>query len=51
MRANYEQARLQMIAAAFITQQEFDKDMLRLDDPGFLMPSRILRTVCVRRAK
>jgi hypothetical protein len=34
-----------------ITEQEFDKDMLRLDDPDFLMPSPILWTVCGRRAK
>jgi hypothetical protein len=27
MRANYEQARLQIIAPGYITEQEFDKDM------------------------
>jgi hypothetical protein len=40
-----------MIAAGYITEQEFDKDMPRLDDPDFQMPSLIPWTVCGRRAK
>jgi hypothetical protein len=45
MRANYLQARQQMIGASYITEQEFEQDLLRLDDPDFLMPSPLMWTV------
>jgi ubiquinone/menaquinone biosynthesis C-methylase UbiE len=51
MRANYLQARQQMIGAGYITEQEFEEDLLRLDDPDFLMPSPIMWAVCGRRAE
>ena len=50
MRANYLQARQQMIGAGYVTEQEFEHDMLRLADPEFLMPSPIMWRVCGRRA-
>jgi ubiquinone/menaquinone biosynthesis C-methylase UbiE len=51
MRANYLQARQQMIGAGYITEQEFEQDLRRLDDPDFLMPSPLMWTVCGRRAE
>ncbi len=42
LRANYEQLRDALIDAGYITQQEFDQDVARLDDPSFMMPSGIL---------
>lgn len=42
MRANYAQLRSQMIAAGYITQAEFDRDVASLDDPDFCMPSPVL---------
>jgi hypothetical protein len=39
MRANYEQLRSDMIAAGYLTQQEFDQDVEGLGDSSFLMPS------------
>ena len=49
MRANYEQLRGAMIGAGYLTEQEFDQDIARLDDPSFLMPSPILWTARGRR--
>jgi hypothetical protein len=31
-----------MIDAGYITEEDFDRDMARLDDPSFMMPSPIL---------
>jgi SAM-dependent methyltransferase len=42
MRANYSQLRSHMIAARYITESEFDRDIAALDDPDFVMPSPIL---------
>ncbi len=42
MRANYAQLRSHMISAGYITQPEFDRDIARLDDPDFFMPSPVL---------
>jgi len=41
-RANYEQLREPMIDGNYVTQQQFEEDMARLDDPEFMMPSPIL---------
>lgn len=49
MRANYEQLRSAMIDARYITDEEFDRDVARLDDPSFLMPSPILWAAWGRR--
>jgi SAM-dependent methyltransferase len=42
MRANFEQLREAMIEAHYITPQQFDEDLARLNDPSFRMPSSIL---------
>lgn len=42
MRANYAQLRPQMIAAGYLTEAEFDRDIAALDDPEYFMPSPIL---------
>lgn len=42
LRANYEQLHSAMIDAGYITEEDFDRDMARLDDPSFMMPSPIL---------
>jgi len=49
MRANLEQLRETMIERSYITQQEFDEDLARLDDPDLLMPSSILWSVWGQR--
>jgi hypothetical protein len=38
-----------MIDAGYITEEEFDQDIARLNDPGFLMPSPIMWTAWGRR--
>ena len=42
MRANYSQLHAQMINAGNLTQAEFDRDIAKLSDPDFFMPSPIL---------
>lgn len=42
MRANYEQLRIAMIAAGYLTQLEFERDIAGLEDANFLMPSPVL---------
>jgi SAM-dependent methyltransferase len=49
LRANFEQLHRTMIDAGYLTGQEFDQDIARLDDPDFLMPSPIMWTVWGRR--
>ncbi len=49
VRANYEQLRGDMIGAGYITEQEFDQDVARLNDPDFMMPSSILWAAWGRR--
>jgi SAM-dependent methyltransferase len=49
MRANYEQLRTGMIAAGYLTQYEFERDVAALDDPDFLMPSPVLWAAWGRR--
>jgi hypothetical protein len=38
-----------MIDGNYITQQQFEEDVARLDDPDFLMPSAILWSAWGRR--
>jgi SAM-dependent methyltransferase len=49
LRANYEQLHSSMIDAGYITEEEFDQDIARLDDPSFIMPSPIMWTAWGRR--
>lgn len=42
LRANFEQLRDAMISRNYVTPQEFDQDLARLDDPNFMVPSGIL---------
>ena len=49
MRANYEQLGSAMIAAGYITEEEFKQDMARLEDPSFMMSSPILWAAWGRR--
>jgi len=49
LRANFEQLRSNMIDAGYITEEEFNEDLLRLDDPNFMMPSPIMWTAWGRR--
>jgi SAM-dependent methyltransferase len=49
LRANFEQLRTNMIDAGYITEEEFEQDLARLDDPDFIMPSPIMWTAWGRR--
>jgi hypothetical protein len=49
LRANFEQLRSNMIDAGYITEEEFNEDIARLDDPNFMTPSPIMWTVWGRR--
>jgi len=49
VRATYELLRAAMIEANYVTPQQFEEDVARLDDPGFLMPSSILWSAWGRR--
>lgn len=49
LRANYEQLRTDMINAGYITEEEFERDLARLEQADFLMPSPIMWTVWGRR--
>jgi len=49
LRANFEQLHSSMIDAGYITEEEFNQDLARLDDPGFIMPSPIMWTAWGRR--
>ncbi len=40
--ANFEQLREAMIEANYITPQQFDEDLARLNNPSSMMPSSIL---------
>jgi SAM-dependent methyltransferase len=50
LRASYEQRRHAMIGAGYVTDQEFDADVARLNEPGFMMPSSLMWTVWGRRS-
>ncbi|HUM11414.1 MAG TPA: hypothetical protein VLT82_10735, partial [Myxococcaceae bacterium] len=49
MRANYEQLREAMLAAGYVTPQQLEQDLARLEDPSFFMPSPILWAAWGRR--
>jgi ubiquinone/menaquinone biosynthesis C-methylase UbiE len=49
MRTNFKQLRGALLDAHYITEQEFDQDSARLDDPEFMAPSPIMWTVWGRR--
>jgi SAM-dependent methyltransferase len=49
LRANYQQLRTDMIDAGYITEEEFQHDVARLEQADFLMPSPIMWTVWGRR--
>ena len=49
MRANYEQLREAMIEAGYITQDEFEQDLARLEAADFLTPSPIMWAAWGRR--
>jgi len=49
VRATYELLRDAMVDGNYITPQQFEEDIARLDDPDFLMPSPILWSAWGRR--
>ena len=49
LRASYERRRSAMIDAGYLTEQEFDQDLARLDAADFVMPSPIMWTAWGRR--
>jgi hypothetical protein len=49
MRANYLQLRTDMIDAGYITEQEFEEDLTRLEAADFLTLSPIMWTAWGRR--
>ena len=49
MRANFEQLREAMIEANYVTPQQFNEDLARLNNPSFMMPSSILWSAWGRR--
>jgi SAM-dependent methyltransferase len=49
LRASYERRRTAMTDAGYLTQQAFDRDVARLDDADFMMPSPIMWTAWGRR--
>ena len=49
LRANAEQLHRNMIDAGYLTEEEYTQDLIRLDDPDFIMPSPIMWTARGRR--
>jgi SAM-dependent methyltransferase len=49
VRANFEQLRGALTNAGYVTEQDIDQDVARLDDPDFMMPSSIMWAVWGRR--
>jgi SAM-dependent methyltransferase len=49
MRANFEQLRGALIEGHHVTEQQFDDDLARLNDPDFMTPSPIMWTAWGRR--
>jgi hypothetical protein len=49
LRANYGQLKDAMIHGGYITEQDFEADLMRLDDPGFQMPLPIMWSAWGRR--
>lgn len=50
LRANFQQLRDAMVAAGYVTGQEFDRDVLRLADADFMMPSSMMWTAWGQKA-
>jgi ubiquinone/menaquinone biosynthesis C-methylase UbiE len=48
-RANFEQLRDALIAGGYVTEEELEEDIARLDDPEFVTPSPIMWTTWGRR--
>jgi ubiquinone/menaquinone biosynthesis C-methylase UbiE len=48
-RTNFEQLHDALITGGYVTEQELEEDIARLDDPEFVMPSPIMWTTCARR--
>ena len=48
-RANFEQLRDALIAGGYVTEEELEADIARLDDPEFVTPSPIMWTTWGRR--
>jgi SAM-dependent methyltransferase len=48
-RANFQQLQDALIGGVLVTEQEFQRDIARLDDPYFTMPSPIMWTAWGRR--
>lgn len=49
LRANFEQLRGALIGGGYITEQEFERDIARLNEPDFMAPSPIMWTAWGRR--
>lgn len=49
LRANFQQLREAMISRNYVTPEEFEQDVVRLDDPDFMVPSGILWSTWGRR--
>jgi SAM-dependent methyltransferase len=49
LQANYKQLRETLISAGYVTPQEFDEDLARLESEDFMMPSSILWAAWGRR--
>lgn len=49
LRANYEQLHAALIDSGYVTEQQFQEDLSRLDDPDFMMPSSIMWAAWGRR--
>jgi hypothetical protein len=50
LRANFQQLRGEMIKAGYITEEEFELDLARLEAADFLTPSPIMWTAWGRRS-
>ena len=49
LRASFERRRTAMIDAGYLTDEEFDRDLARMQAPDFMMPSPIMWTAWGRR--
>jgi SAM-dependent methyltransferase len=49
LRANYRQLRGPLVEAGYVTEPDVDRDLARLDNPEFMMPSSILWAAWGRR--
>jgi hypothetical protein len=49
LRSNYEQLHSAMVEAGYLTEEEYEHDVARLNDPSFVMPSPLLWAAWGRR--